>query len=304
MRGPISILTTDKDFANPWIGNATANRLGLHVGRILLADTFDRLRWSLHAPLEADRKWIRELREEGVVAIPDFLPGDRFAELRDEIVGTLDASLKTYPPRDNTRDGFGEKEPFGGIGFDRFDGGTLNRFISLAPDRTPHALAMAGGERFRKLYAAAQGRRFPMSALSLYYMRHGPETVHDIQKDLHRDTFHFTIKFWYFVKPVEPREGPFIYVKRSNRSDARRLAWEHRRAGEASRDKTQGAGGSFRITEKELHELGLPEPTIYTVPANTMVIADTHGFHRRGDADPGTERYSLYGGMRRSPYFF
>ncbi len=76
MRGPLSILTTDKDFGNPWIGNPTANRLGLHVGRIKFADAMDRIRWSIHSPMPADRQWIDTLRAEGVVAIPDGLPSD------------------------------------------------------------------------------------------------------------------------------------------------------------------------------------------------------------------------------------
>ena len=300
MKGPLSILTTDKDFSNPWIGNPTANRLGLHVGRILTADAMDRLRWAIHSPMPVDRKWIEILREEGVIAIPDFLPPDEFRAIRDEVMGALASSLETHPPRVNKKQGFGAKEPFGDIGFDRFDGGTLNRFLGLSSERTPATMAMVKGERFRRLYASAQGRRFPLSAVSLYYLRHGPETVHDIQKDFHRDTFHFTVKFWYFMKAVEPHEGPFIYVKGSNRSDRRRLAWEHEQARNASSVR---AGGAFRITEAELSTLGLPEPTVFTVPENTLVIADTHGFHRRGDAEVGTERFAIYGGMRRSPFF-
>ena len=121
MKGPISILTTEKEFSNPWIGNPAANRLGLHVGRILVADAFDRLRWALHSPLAADRQWTDELRAEGVVAIPDFLPEDQFGRVQGEVMSTLTGSLETFPPRHNEAQGFGAKEPFGGIGFDRFD---------------------------------------------------------------------------------------------------------------------------------------------------------------------------------------
>lgn len=55
MRGPLALLSTDKDFVSPWIGSPTANRLGLHVGRIVLADAMDRVRWALQAPLPEDR---------------------------------------------------------------------------------------------------------------------------------------------------------------------------------------------------------------------------------------------------------
>ena len=302
MRGPLALLSTDKDFISPWIGNPTANRLGLHVGRIVLADAMDRVRWALHAPLPEDRAWIAELRQDGVVAIPNFLEPSAFADLQSEVIGTIRDSLNYFPARDNDRPGFNAKEPFGdGLGFDRFDGSTLNRFVHLNADNTPRTVAAVRSKRFRRLYKAAQGRDFPLSAVSLYYTRHGSEDVHDIQKDFHRDTFHFTIKLWYFVADVTEENGPFIYVRGSNHSNKERLNWEYRRSLEASAPQGD-KGGSFRITEDELRELGYPEPTVFTVPANTLIIGDTHGFHRRGDAVLGTERFAIYGGMRRSPY--
>jgi hypothetical protein len=301
MRGPLSILSTDKDFVNPWIGNPTANRLGLHVSRIVLADALDRVRWARHSPLREDREWIEELRRDGVVAIPDFLDPPTFAAVRAEVVATIRDSLGRFPPRDNDRPGFGAKEPFGGIGFDRFDGGTLNRFIDLSADRIPHTLAMVQSERFARLYRAAQGRDFPQSAVSLYYTRHGSEDVHDIQKDLHSDTFHFTVKLWYYVEDVRPQDGPLVYVRGSNHSTARRLKWEYRRSVAAASGRSD-KGGSFRVSEEELQDLGYPPPTAFAVPGNTLIIADTNGFHRRGDAEPGAERFGVYGGMRRSPF--
>jgi hypothetical protein len=298
VRGPLALLTTEKSFANRWVGSSTANRFGLHLARILLADAFDRVRWALHEPLVGDGRWINVLRRDGVVAIPEFLPADDFAVLRDEVMDAIFDSLKRDPPRDNRTPGFGAKEPFG-YGFDRFDGGTLNRYLSLSQEHTPASLALVTSERFRRLYSAAQGRPFGPSAIHLYYLRQGSETTPDPQKDLHRDTFHFTIKFWYFVKPVERHHGPFMYVRGSNHTDVRRLAWEHAQSRTASAKRS---GGAFRITDDDLARLDLPPPTVFTVPENTLVIADTHGFHRRGDAEPGTERFSIYGGMRRSPY--
>lgn len=296
MRGPLALLTTEKSFAHPWIGNPRSNRLGLHVARIVVADAFDRVRWALHAPAPCDRGWIETLRRDGIVAIPEFLPAAQFATVRDEVMSSITDSLERFPPRSNTRPGFGSKEPFE-LGFDRFDGGTLNRYLSIGAS-TPATRELIRGERFRRLYTSAQGRGVSPSALSIYYLRHG--TTRDDQKDLHRDTFHFTIKCWYFVKAVAFGDGPLMYVKGSNHSDRRRLAWEHEQALAASARRT---GGAFRITAAELAALDLPAPTAFTVPANTLVIADTHGFHRRGDASAGAERFSIYGGMRRSPYF-
>jgi hypothetical protein len=301
MDGPWSLLTTEKVFTNPWIGNWTANRLGLHVGRILLFDLLDRVHRSFRSPLREDRGWIGELRREGVVAIPDFLPPPKFDVVQREVTGVLRDSLTRFAPRSNDRPGFGAKEPFGDIGFDRFDGGTLNRFVKLSAELTPATLETVRSQRFARLYRAAQGRPFPLSAVSLYYTRHGPQSVHDLQKDLHSDTFHSSIKLWYFTADVPPEAGPFEYVRGSHLSTARRLGWEYRRS-LAARHHPLDCGGAFRITEEEVLELGYPAPTTMAVAANTLVIADTNGFHRRGPAEGGAERFAIYAAMRRSPF--
>ncbi|MFI0843151.1 phytanoyl-CoA dioxygenase family protein [Mesorhizobium sp. IMUNJ 23232] len=301
--GPIAILTAEKNFAHPWIGNPLANRMGLHVGRILLATAFDRFRRLRNIPHRDDRVWIQQLRRDGVVAIPDFLPSDEFARMRDEIVGTIRDSFERFPFQENTETGFGQRKNLGEIGFDRFDGGTLNRFLSLDRNRTPASFALVRSKRFRRLYKTALGFGFNPGALQLYYTRFGSEANHDSQKDFHRDTFHPTLKFWYFVEDVSAEDGPFIYVPGSNRTSSARLSWEHRRSVEVSA-RTARKGGAFRIDEEELNALGFAEPRTFAVRGNTLVIADTYGFHRRGDGRPGAERFALYGGVRRMPYLF
>ena len=40
--------------------------------------------------------------------------------------------------------------------------------------------------------------------------------------------------------------------------------------------------GSFRVTTGRVARDGSPEPRVFAVPANTLVVADTFGFHARG----------------------
>ena len=184
MWNPLAVVTSEKDFSKPLIGNRLANAAGLHVARIAMADGFDRMRWAMWKPSPGNKPWIATLRRDGVVAVPDFLPPQQFEQVREEAVSAMRGSLKAIPPRDNRRPGFGAKEPFSNAtGFDRFDGGTLNRFIFLSDQRTPQCMGMIHDPRFRNFYAAAQGRDFPDSAITLYYMRHGPQDIHDDQKD-------------------------------------------------------------------------------------------------------------------------
>jgi hypothetical protein len=109
MRGLLALLSTDKDVVSPWIGSPTANRLGLHVGRIVLADAMDRVRWALHAPLPEDREWIAELRRDGVVAIPSFLEPGAFAELQAEVIGAIRDSSSASRRATTTKRGSGAR---------------------------------------------------------------------------------------------------------------------------------------------------------------------------------------------------
>lgn len=60
--------------------------------------------------------------------------------------------------------------------------------------------------------------------------------------------------------------------------------------------------GSFRIGEHELATLGLPQPHAFAVPANTLVVADTFGFHARGPSTERSLRVEVWAYGRRSPF--
>jgi len=60
--------------------------------------------------------------------------------------------------------------------------------------------------------------------------------------------------------------------------------------------------GSFRIEPAQLGALGLPPPRVFAVPANTLVVADTFGFHARGPSAGRSLRVELWAFGRRSPF--
>ena len=60
--------------------------------------------------------------------------------------------------------------------------------------------------------------------------------------------------------------------------------------------------GSFRIDPAELAALGLPEPRVFAVPANTLIVADTFGFHARGPSAGRSLRVEVWAYGRRSPF--
>ena len=105
-----------------------------------------------------------------------------------------------------------------------------------------------------------------------------------------------------FLEPVPLERGPFGYVPGSHRLTWARLRWEYRRS-LAWRDADRySRKGSPRLDESDRRALGLPEPLPMVVPANTLVIADTFGFHARGAAPDGSSRLALYFDSRSNPF--
>jgi hypothetical protein len=48
--------------------------------------------------------------------------------------------------------------------------------------------------------------------------------------------------------------------------------------------------------------MGLPPPVALAVPANTLVVADTFGFHARGPSVRPTRRVEIWAYGRRNPF--
>ena len=98
-----------------------------------------------------------------------------------------------------------------------------------------------------------------------------------------------------FLTDVAEEDGPFIYVPGSHRPTRRRLSWERRASMTAARSPDfQSARGSLRITPETVRRLGFGEPKAFAVPQNTLVVADTVGFHARGlSARPSVRRRNM-----------
>jgi hypothetical protein len=90
-------------------------------------------------------------------------------------------------------------------------------------------------------------------------------------------------------------------VPGSHRLTPERIAWEREKSLAASLDRLSGRG-SLRVTESELVRLGLPPPKRFAVPANTLVVADTHGFHARGASERPSRRVEIWAYGRRNPF--
>lgn len=278
----LQLLTGAKSFMdNPVIGSRRLNERGLHVGRVALADRIAaRRRRAIASHIgTADRE---AFERDGYLAKRNFLPPDLFQQL----------TLQVRSHRGRARE--------------MVQGDTITRRFCLDPatlSRIPAIRELLSMPEWHWLIRFA----WSFDAAPLVYMQtilsHAVSGPTDPQCALHADTFHPTVKAWLFLTDVAEDEGPFTYVPGSHRATATRLGWEKRTSlrAAASPDKMTRRG-SFRIAASELGELDLPEPVALAVPANTLVVADTHGFHARGPSLRPSQRVEIWAYGRRNPF--
>lgn len=90
----------------------------------------------------------------------------------------------------------------------------------------------------------------------------------------------------------------------SHRLSLRRLKWEYRKSINAKNmDDGHSEDGSFRVSEAEIADLGLPHPEVLTVKAGSLIIANTHGFHRRGHGCQSASRLEVWTQSRPWPFW-
>jgi hypothetical protein len=284
----LSVLTGAKSFVgNPVIGSERLNRLGLHEARMRTAARLAERRRRVLAQQvsEADRL---AFERDGFIVKSDFLPAVDFERLRAEI---FDHSWDTREMR---------------------QGHTVTRRVfldesSLWPTKPGLAAFMARPDLSSLIRYVGGTGGVPVMSIQSILANQGVG-ADDPQCAIHSDTFHSTSKAWFFLHDVGPDDGPFFYVPSSHRLTPQRLAWERAQSIAASRhdisqqEMRDHAEGSFRISRDDLKALGLPQPQAVAVKANTLVVADTFGFHGRTPSSRATQRVELYSTLRRNPF--
>ncbi len=277
----LQVFSQEKAFKpNPVIGSPTLNRRGFYVWRARLANRLSHYRRKKleHLVSASDRE---AFERDGFVSKPDFLPPDLFRKLVAEVEG------------------------FSGPAGEFKEGDAITRRIPLTAETLetlPACRALLQQPAWRGLtrYVSSFDAE-PMAFIQTIFSKvdHGKS---DPQTSMHIDTFHPTMKAWLFLYDVTEDDGPLAYVPGSHRRTARREAWERRISVERSDPKSARRGGALRITKPDLARLRANRQKRFAVPANTLIVADTHGFHARRPSQQPSTRIEIWAFSRRNPF--
>lgn len=126
----------------------------------------------------------------------------------------------------------------------------------------------------------------------------GFASAKDSQKTLHSDIFFHTHKVWYFPSEVSSQSGPLNFVQRSHKFSFKRMYHEYINSID---ERTNTQSPNIRNNKQSLNSYE-KNSTICNVAANTLVIANTRGYHKRGDSLRGSSRMQLHFRVRRNPF--
>lgn len=269
---------------NSLLGNKFLNTKGLHIWRISISQKLASIRRRSLAYL-ITKEQRDSYERDGFVRIENFLDSKTFDILLDEI----------------------NKTNFERVDMHQGSAITRRSMIDDIDLKSCPALQKAKNDKrmlnLIRYVASYYGQ--PLITLQTVLAKPSENNKSiDPQTKVHSDTFHPTAKAWLFLSDVNIDDGPFSYVVGSHKFTKERYDWEKEIS--ISYDKaenTNSRGGSLRISVEKLKELGYPSPTAMTVKANTLIVANTNGFHARCVSEKANVRMEIYSSLRRNPFF-
>ncbi len=273
----VRTFTTDKLIKSPLL-----NRLGWQPLRMKIADwRFSKKSYSIPTEIQND---IAAFRQNGIIQYDNFLEESEFAALKQDC-----AAIKT---NENWQKG-GRKDGPNMIYM-------LNIF-SLDLQKYPAIARLLENKKLNALFSALEKRPINIAnediIVQFQYLVQGEnDGTHDPETELHADTFFNTHKAWIYLDEVKLANGPFVFVPSTNN-----IYLNGRLEREKTYSNTPNVKGSRRVLQEELDELGLQEK-VYTCNQNTMVMANTLGYHRRLKGDAGNDRLTIAFSARANPF--
>ena len=270
---------------NHIIPSPLANKLGIPVLRTIFANMLIQLRrYKNCIPQNDDEK---KLIKNGIVVIRDFLSPEEFKRLKQE--------FDTVSKSENTR---------------IVKHGSMEVNVHYVKenefDKFPAIKKFAMNKKLIRLISAGEGIKVvdKIKKLDLETTKFGdPENDSDNNVPFHADVHFHSHKVLFYMNDVTMDGGPFVYSKNSHKNNFQRLIFEFMR-GQLKDSHKEGWRVQKHLDKKffkSYYEKLLKEEIKVACPANTLIIANVHGFHKRGESIPGVERSLIRVPFRYNP---
>lgn len=258
------------------------NSMGLQVFRMKLAQKIYESKNTI-VPNSITDDYKRVLFD-GVLQVDNFLDDSDIKNIKKECEQILEE---------------GEYKKFG-----RRDGPNtiyMLDIFSLELRKYPAIEKLLNNQYLNQMFSALEKRKISIAKkdiiVQFQYLVQGEDNGSlDPETELHSDTFFNTHKAWLYLDNVGYDNGPFVFVKKSQN-----INLPNRLKREKEFSMNLESKGSRRVNEEEVKELGLYEEP-FLCSENTLVIANTLGYHRRLRGKAGSDRLTIAFSARSNPF--
>ena len=162
----------------------------------------------------------------------------------------------------------------------------------------PTLYSLLSDQKIKKYFMAAERKKNINIYMRLERIKTKDFCKNDVNSYWHVDTYHNTHKAWLYLSDVTNDHGPFNYLKKSSAFSVRRLLWEFLNSIKKYFNKSYRP---FFVDEKNVQTFEKNKIEVIC-KKNSFLIANTHGYHRRGDAKPNMVRDRISFFTRENPF--
>ena len=185
----------------------------------------------------------------------------------------------------------------------------INKNFNYISKKYRQVFKIAKNSQIKKFFKDHQLSKEFITNISLIRIKNFKKNRYDEQKFYHTDTFFNTFKAWITINDWNDNNGPLMYLKNSHLFNFKRILLEYInsidysfRAKNLSKKKRNiiaswrlsKNGKNNKVYDKEAIKINLKE--------NCFIFANTHGFHRRGDAKENSVREAILISVRENPF--
>lgn len=128
-------------------------------------------------------------------------------------------------------------------------------------------------------------------------------SLEDINKNFHYDTFHNTFKAWLYLSDSNLKNGPLNIIEGSNRFSLKKLFYIYIHSISYSFNKFFNKNKDFQLF-RFYNKKSLSKKSINLIASQKdFLLANTHAIHRRGDASENSIRDALHFYSRENPFY-
>ena len=277
----VSILTTEKrvDFK-------ILNIIGLQILRYL----FSKIIYLISGFFFHNKKILQNYDRDGYLLINNFLDQNEYIKLKEEFEIIINTEGKNIydMARDNHKNA---NSSVNHIAYDFKNDPDINV-------KFPNISKFYNNVKLSELFKNAERKKNINLFMRIERIVTKDKFKNDANTYWHVDTFHDTHKGWLYLTDVKKENGPFNYLVGSNKFSFSRMMWEYYNSIQTFLDTTLSLGFlDYKLSNKfEAKKIEV------ICKENSFLIANTHGYHRRGNAETNQIRDGFAFYVRENPF--